>query len=206
MTVSEFVVVVGSQNPSKLGCVQSAFERYAQVSIDRGVPFSFKILGIAVESGVSPQPKGHAETRRGALQRLQNAIDAHPDADFWVTLESGIVEEHEEDQGCLSTTDSTIMWEIGYAAVSSRQSQILGIPPTLTRNLSVAVPTRLAEMIRAGHEMGPACDQIWGSKNTGQSSGMIGHMTGGVIARADIAAPAIFMGLLIHMTRDQEHQ
>ena len=200
MTVAHFLVVVGSQNPSKLGCVQKSFELYAQ-QIKSGQPeysFSFSVIGVVVESGVSQQPRGHEETQRGALQRLRNAIDARPDADFWVTLESGIAEETEEKGGKDDSIKGT-MWEIGYVAVISRQSRSQGIPPTLTRNVSFAVPPRLAEMIRTGgHEMGPACDLLWGGKNTGQHSGMIGHITGGGMTRGDIAGPAVLAALFIH--------
>ncbi|MFA0173262.1 DUF84 family protein, partial [Vibrio splendidus] len=50
--------------------------------------FDFK--GISVPSGVADQPMSNDETYQGAVNRVHNATQAQPDADFHVGLESGI--------------------------------------------------------------------------------------------------------------------
>ena len=50
----------------------------------------FSIEEISVPSGVPDQPMTDAETLQGALNRIENAHDAIPGADYWVGLEGGV--------------------------------------------------------------------------------------------------------------------
>jgi len=51
-----------------------------------------EVIPISVESGVPEQPMG-GETRQGAENRLQAAVEKLPDADFYLAMENGIFEE-----------------------------------------------------------------------------------------------------------------
>lgn len=80
-------IVLASQSAVKIAAVRKAFAHVA------GVEFEF----VKVPSGINEQPIGH-ETLEGAFNRLQNvqiefAKAAHPDADLYITIESGLYEE-----------------------------------------------------------------------------------------------------------------
>ena len=76
-------VVVASRNPAKIQAVQDAFRLQFPDTL-------LAIDAVDAESGVSDQPVGDEETRRGAINRAVNAAAAVPDADYWVGLEGGI--------------------------------------------------------------------------------------------------------------------
>eukprot|EP01059_Diplonema_ambulator_P002368 TRINITY_DN12020_c0_g1_i1.p1 TRINITY_DN12020_c0_g1~~TRINITY_DN12020_c0_g1_i1.p1 ORF type:complete len:174 (+),score=29.46 TRINITY_DN12020_c0_g1_i1:66-587(+) len=76
-------VVVGSQSTIKTGAVRAAFEKaFKEVDVEC----------VAAESGVRDQPVGMDETRRGAANRLANAMGQMDGADYYVAMENGIVE------------------------------------------------------------------------------------------------------------------
>ncbi len=77
-------VTVGSGNPVKRAATEAAFHDSA--ATDRFVDAT--VRAEPVDSGVSEQPRGHAETRRGAVTR---AVAAHETgADFGVGIEGGV--------------------------------------------------------------------------------------------------------------------
>ena len=68
-------IVVASFNPVKVGAVRAAFAAcFPGERLD--------IESIAVPSGVPDQPMSDAETLAGARNRVRNAREARPDADF----------------------------------------------------------------------------------------------------------------------------
>ena len=76
-------VIIASLNPAKINAVKSAFEN----TFPQGI-FSFK--GVSVPSGVAAQPMTDEETHLGALNRVRNAKEQDPTADYYVGLEAGI--------------------------------------------------------------------------------------------------------------------
>ena len=77
-------VTVGSGNPVKRAATEAAFHDSA--ATDRFVDAT--VRAEPVDSGVSEQPRGHAETRRGAVTR---AVAAHETgADLGVGIEGGV--------------------------------------------------------------------------------------------------------------------
>lgn len=93
MSVPSFTVAVGSSNPSKIRSVQQALEQ-----IITAVPLVLR--GYGVESGVSNQPYGDDETRRGAQNRARAAFEAYThdhdgeEPHLAVGLEGGLEEVH----------------------------------------------------------------------------------------------------------------
>ena len=80
------IVVVGSENPSKLQAVRLGFEA---VFPDK----DFQFLCVNADSDVSAQPMGDAETVTGAQNRARNARVTQPEADYWVGLEGGLTKQ-----------------------------------------------------------------------------------------------------------------
>ncbi|WP_373396007.1 DUF84 family protein [Algoriphagus halophilus] len=59
------LIIVGSKNPVKISCTESAFsEAFSK---------SFLVNGVNTSSGVSDQPVGSEETLKGAKNRATNA-------------------------------------------------------------------------------------------------------------------------------------
>ena len=81
---SSINIVVASRNPVKIDAVRQAFSsQFPSVGLE--------LIPVDIESGVSDQPDSDQETRRGSRNRVEEAWRAHPDADFWVGLEGGVV-------------------------------------------------------------------------------------------------------------------
>jgi non-canonical (house-cleaning) NTP pyrophosphatase len=79
----------------------------------------FKLTGCEADSGVSDTPRNE-ETLSGARSRAYNCQQQHPDADFWIGLESGLVERY-----------NTLFEEVWVCAISSDQKELLGISSAL---------------------------------------------------------------------------
>jgi non-canonical (house-cleaning) NTP pyrophosphatase len=169
----KIVVVVGSENPVKKRAVRDAF---VQVFLPEtsGVfgylrellknifnPEEVRIIGINAPSGVTDQPKTEQETYQGAFNRLQAIKQAQPDADYWIAVEGGVVD------------DGAVMEEIGYVLVTQKGNDRIfrGQVPRFE------IPVKHAALVRQGMELGPANDLIMGKNNSKQSGGMAGEVT-----------------------------
>lgn len=76
-------ITVASKNPVKVNAVREAFKIIFQKSQD--------IDGVAVESGVSDQPRSDGETKAGAKLRVEKLLKQKLDADFVVGIEYQII-------------------------------------------------------------------------------------------------------------------
>ncbi len=164
-------VIVASHNPVKLLAVRRGFERMfpqADLMLD----------SVSVPSGVSHQPMDSAETRQGALNRARGAALARPDADFWVGIEGGV----EAENGALGA----FAW---VAVLSSEQAGF-------SRTGTFYLPPAIAELVRAGKELGEADDIVFGRSNSKQEEGAVGILSGGVIDRAGLYEHAVVLALL----------
>lgn len=164
-------VVVASHNPVKLAAVRHGFERMFP---DR----AFKFATAPADSGVSDQPRSSAETLAGAGNRAVAAKAAIPDADYWVGVEGGVEE-----------------LDLGLAAFA----WIVVVGPKATgrgRSASFFLPDRVAELVRAGMELGAADDRVFGRRNSKQNEGAIGLLTGNVVDRTALYAHGVIMALI----------
>jgi inosine/xanthosine triphosphatase len=75
-------IAVGSRNAPKVDAVREAFEAYGSDA---------RVVGVAVESGVSEQPIGWEEIVAGAMNRAERAFSAMA-CDLGVGYEDGLVE------------------------------------------------------------------------------------------------------------------
>jgi len=150
-------IAVGSTNPVKIGAVRAVFGTLARAAV---------IEGVAVASTVSDQPRGDDETIRGALARAAAARETLG-AELGVGIEGGVVEQ-------LDGSMRTCAW----AAIVDRAGR-----SGVGGSLAMPLPDRVAEMIRAGLELGHAMDRLVGEHDTKRGRGAVGILTGGVVDR-----------------------
>ena len=135
-------VVVASTNPAKVQAVTDAFARQFP-----GHDLLVEPLNVA--SGVSDQPIGDEETRRGAMNRAENASRLAPDADYWVGLEGGIEAVGDE------------LMAYAWMVVRGPQ-QRLGSARTVT----LPLPRAVKDLVDRGLELGEANDEVFGNTNS----------------------------------------
>jgi inosine/xanthosine triphosphatase len=173
-------VAVGSKNPVKLAAVRQAFFRAFP---DRPLV----CVGHDVPSGVSDQPWGHDETRKGALQRARGALLAETGADYAVGIEGGV-----EDTGVFNGLRS-----VAYVAIRRSRDLRLSVEHTA----SFKLPPRVARLLRGeepGHdklELGAACDLVFNETNSKQQGGTVGAVTRGLLDRTAYYEHAIVCAL-----------
>lgn len=171
------VVGIASLNPVKARAILAAL---GQLFPDD----TFRAETAAVPSGVADQPLSDAETLRGALQRLVGVRAQLPDCDYWAAIEGGVQDE------------PTGM--VGLAWVVVQAGNLTGRARTATFPL----PPRMAELVRAGVELGLACDQLYGKQDIKHREGAIGLLSHDVIDRQALYQHAAVMALLPFCNRD----
>lgn len=151
-------VVVGSLNPVKIGAVRAVVLRLAPLAV---------VTGVAAASGVPDQPWGDEETIRGALARARAALAARPESDWGIGIEGGVVSE--TDGGVRTCAWAAIVGRDGRQGVGG--------------SLSLALPTRVAALVRGGMELGHAMDVVTGERDVKHGLGAVGILTGGLVTR-----------------------
>ena len=154
-------VAIGSENPTKVAAVE------------RVVPAA-RCRAVGVDSGVSEQPWGRAETVDGAQNRASAALSA-TGADYGVGIEGGV--ERRDPPGGL--------WLIMWAAVTDGTDTHFGAGP------SIRLPDTVAERLRDGEELGPILDDELGRAALGKQEGAIGVYTDGEVSRTDALVAAV---------------
>ena len=165
-------ICVASINPVKQRASLAAFQR---VFPDQ----AFSLRGVAVESGVADQPMSARETLQGALNRAANARAAQPDAAYWVGIEGGI-EQTSLGMSCFA-----------WVQVLGRDGRV-GCGQTAVFFL----PNEVAELVRAGLELGDADDKVFGRVNSKQGNGAIGLLTDDAVNREAYYVQAVVMALV----------
>jgi inosine/xanthosine triphosphatase len=164
-------IVVASHNPVKIRAALEGFQRMFPGE-------KFVTEAVSVASGVNHQPRSDEETWRGAYQRVQNAAHLLPGADFWVGIEGGV----EDMDGEMAA----------FAWVVVKSSRQVG----KGRSGTFFLPHKVAELIRAGKELGEADDLVFQKMNSKQHNGAIGLLTGNVIDRAALYEQAVILALV----------
>lgn len=158
-------VAVGSENQIKV-------EAVARVLGDGA------ITPVAVDSGVSEQPRGRDETVQGAQNRA-NAAFAATDATLGVGIEGGVA-DRDRPNG---------LWLIMWAAVTDGAETSFGSGP------SIRLPANIATRVRLGGELGPILDEALDREDVGEQEGAIGVYTDGEVTRAAALASAVACAL-----------
>jgi inosine/xanthosine triphosphatase len=150
-------VAVGSTNPVKVAAVRAVLA---------AARANAEITSIGVASTVRDQPIGDDETIRGAIARAKAARDA-TGAELGVGIEGGVVELSDGSM-------RTCAWAavVGAAGVTG-----------IGGSLAMPLPSRVAEMVREGVELGHAMDRYVNERNTKQGKGAVGILTAGLVDR-----------------------
>ena len=164
-------IVIASKNPVKIQAIQAGFARMFPGE-------AFTVQPISAPSGVPDQPGSDQETLAGAINRSTNARALFPQADYWAGIEGGI-----HDQGGQ-------MWAFAWVAIQS------GSRLGHSRTGIVLLPPSVAELVRAGKELGEADDMVFGSTNSKQAAGAVGLLTDGAIDRAAFYTSAVILALI----------
>jgi inosine/xanthosine triphosphatase len=161
-------IAIGSTNP-----VKNNASKHVLSSVYANVTFT----SVDVPSGVSDQPWGNDETRRGAFNRAKTAL-VKTKSDMAIGLEGGVQE--------IETGLYTCAW-----CVIVDQTGKVGIGG----NSCVRLPDEVATAVRSGLELGAAMDQLTGQKNTKHQLGAIGFLTNGLSSRQEAYEILIKMAL-----------
>ena len=159
-------VIVATTNPAKIQAILAAFDQI----FGEG---SCHIDAISVETGVPEQPFGSEETRAGARNRLANARQVKPEADFWVAVEAGI------DEG------ATFSWVV----IESHDQR------GEARSATLPLPQAILEQVRAGEALGPVMSKYTGIDKIGNKEGAIGVFTAGALTRSSVYHQAVVLAL-----------
>ena len=171
------LVIVGSKNPVKVACTESAFTE----AFHKG----FIVNGITAASQVPDQPKGDEETYLGARNRVINAKSNFPEADYWVGIEGGIAE------------DERGMYAFAWIFIEDK-SGMQGKAKTGTFYL----PEGIATLIHSGMELGEADDQFFSQENSKHKGGSVGILTDGVVTRQSYYNQAIILALIPFLNKN----
>lgn len=171
MPAPEQKVVVASRNPVK---IEAALNGFQKMFPDTG----FQAVPVSVPSDVPDQPMSDSETLAGALNRVNNAYDLNPDADFWIGIEGG-VEEHEGELAA-------------FAWVVVRSGNGIG----KARSGMFFLPHIVAELVAQGKELGEADDIVFKKSNSKQQAGAIGLLTDNVVDRSQLYEQAVVLALV----------
>ena len=170
-------VVAATTNPAKIKAIQQAFA-------DTFGAEQCRIESVDVASGVSLQPIGNVETRTGARQRVMEARQVRPEADFWVGVEAGIEE------------NMTFAWMVVENPHTRGES----------RSASLMLPETILQGIRAGSELGNEMAALTGNSDVKRQGGAIGVFTNGRLSRSSVYYPALLLALVpFHNPIYQQH-
>lgn len=161
-----YQVIAATINPAKIRSISQAFNDVFGAG-------SCHIRGVEVDSGVAAQPLSDAETRTGARQRVANARQAVPKADFWVAIEAGI-------EG-----DCAFAWMVVENAGQRGES----------RSASFTLPPVVLAGLRAGRELGDEMARLTGVENIKHKGGAIGAFTQGLLTRSSVYHQALILAL-----------
>lgn len=165
-------VVVASRNPVKINAVRGAFAMYFPAN-------NIELIGVSANSGVSDQPLGDAETRRGARNRIADARSREPAADYWVGLEGGI-----------ETIDDTLL-AFAWMAVCNTEGQL-----GMARSATLPLPRAIKRLVDDGMELGDANDRVFATVNSKQAGGAFGLLTEGRYTREGIYTQTVALALV----------
>jgi inosine/xanthosine triphosphatase len=179
-------VIVGSKNPVKVGAVEEAFKKYWP---------ECEVVGIEVESGVASQPMSELETMNGARQRAYGALKTDS-GDYGVGVEGGVCELNPTSPNWSGMHGGKgRLFECAWVCIVDRN----GVEG-LGGGLYFELPSKIAERIKAGGELGPLMDEFTGKTNVKQGSGAIGIFAKGELDRKGAYVQIVLSALIKHVS------
>ena len=152
-------IVVGSTNIPKTMAVEGSFNRAFPND-------EIYVTGVSTESGVSSHPTSAQESIAGALNRLAQAKNHMPGADYYVGIEGGLLQVDHR------------MWEIGWVAIGNALGQI-------ATGLSAGVELRgaILDAIINGEELDHVLEEKFDIHAAGNANGFYGLATNDLVTR-----------------------
>jgi inosine/xanthosine triphosphatase len=169
--MKKIIVAVGSTRKPKLRAVTEALNTFAPKLVPDG---DFEVVGLEVESGVSPTPTSCEELMRGARQRAETlvrlALETHKPWRYFVGLEGGL-EVLQDDRSRRVFLES-------WAYVSDGTRGFYG------RSGGIELPEELAhEVLERGFELADAIDRYAGAVGIRDGQGAWGVLSADLIQR-----------------------
>ena len=118
------------------------------------------------------------ETLTGAVNRVNNAREAHPEADYWIGIKGG-VEAHEGELSAFAWV--VVRSETGIGKARSGMFYLPGV---------------VADLVAQGMELGAADDLVFNQSNSKQEAGAIGLLTANAVDRAQLYEQAVVLALV----------
>lgn len=165
------IVVIASANPVKVNAALGGLQRMFPDT-------QFKAEPVSVPSDVADQPMTDAETLQGATNRVQNAFDSFPQADFWIGIEGGVASIGNE------------LAAFAWVVVKSKDLQ------GKARSGTFFLPRAVTELVEQGIELGTADDMVFNHSNSKQKGGAIGILTNNVLDRKELYEQAVVLALV----------
>ena len=163
-------VLIGSKNPTKVNAVSAAFKK--------AFPgFLISFIKTNAPSGVSNQPVGDVETKKGCVNRL-NHIYKKDLADFYVSIEGGV------------SFDKESLFAFAWVFIKSNQRL------SKSKTGMFLLPKEIRKLIENGEELGVADDVVFNRKDSKKKDGAVGILTGGLITRKTYYEEAVILGLI----------
>ena len=169
-------VLIGSKNPTKVNAVSSAFKKTFP-----GLLISF--IKTDAPSGVSNQPIGDEETKKGCANRLDH-IYKKESADFYVSIEGGV------------SFDKESLFAFAWVFVKSKHKL------SKSKTGMFLLPQEIRTLIEGGKELGVADDIIFNRKDSKKKDGAVGILTGGLITRKTYYEEAVVLGLIPFLNKE----
>ena len=150
-------IAIGSTNPTKTRAVENVLRvLYSEI----------ELVTLEVPTGISAQPIGDIETRRGAYNRARAVLEL-TDAEWGFGLEGGIVET---EFGVMTNAWCVVVARDGRVGVGGSANMLL--------------PDSIAQrVLRDGRELGEAMDEYANTQDVKRGQGAIGILTRGLLNR-----------------------
>lgn len=168
-SMQKLSIVVGSTNPVKVAAVSGAFEALFP-------DYQISCQGMSAASGVADQPMSEADTRLGAINRVE-ACQAAVEADFYVAAEGGVD----------SFIDGPATF--AYVVIANNQQRSVG------RSANLPLPQTVWQALLQGQELGPVMDRLFGDINIKHKGGAIGLLTNGRETRQSAYHQALVLAM-----------
>jgi inosine/xanthosine triphosphatase len=156
--MKKLYTAIASKNPAKVNAVSAVLTELG---------FDFELQPIDAASGVSAQPFSMEETRLGAVNRSQLAVQAG--ADLAIGLEGGVFDM----EGTLFLCN--------WGALATKEGKLF-----TAAGAQIPLPTEIADRLRKGAELGPVMDEYTNEKGIRHHKGAIGILTAGLINREEM--------------------
>ncbi|RNF40801.1 DUF84 family protein [Planococcus salinus] len=151
-------VAVASKNAAKIKAVEAVLEE---------LEFDFALASVETDSGVAAQPLSQIETRRGAINRAQQALGEG--MDFAIGLEGGVYELEET------------MYLCNWGALAAANGQLL-----TAGGAQIRLPEEIGRQLKNGMELGPVMDRYANETGIRHHKGAVGILTAGLVNRNEM--------------------